>query len=86
MLAIRKALNADPVDIASLRQLAISRGGLINDELRLRAWPKLLNVNVFNIGIKPSKAGVFSINIVVVGVWNFVFRHFFCHTVAKSCH
>ncbi|CAH1779036.1 unnamed protein product [Owenia fusiformis] len=53
-VAITKALQCDPVDVTSLRQLAISRGGLITDELRYLAWPKLVNVNIYNIPPKPK--------------------------------
>ena len=53
--AITKAVSADPIDIVTLRQLSISRGGLLNHELRRKAWPKLLNVNVFKIAKKPCK-------------------------------
>ena len=41
---IRKALSSNPVDIAQLRKLSISYGGLINSELRRRVWPHLLGV------------------------------------------
>ncbi|XP_072169104.1 TBC1 domain family member 20-like [Diadema setosum] len=47
LAAIHTALNSDPVDVAALRKLAIARGGLLTDEIRRKAWPKLLNVNVF---------------------------------------
>ncbi|XP_013395671.1 TBC1 domain family member 20 isoform X2 [Lingula anatina] len=52
--AIKKTLKSDPVDVDRLRQLAISRGGLINDELRRQCWPKLLNVNIYGISKKPE--------------------------------
>lgn len=51
---IYKALNSDPVDIPALRRHAISPGGLIHDEARRKAWPKLLNVNVFDPPPKPA--------------------------------
>ena len=44
--------SADP-DLDNLRQLAISRGGLLNDEIRKKAWPKLLNIDVESIPPKP---------------------------------
>ncbi|XP_071957870.1 TBC1 domain family member 20-like [Antedon mediterranea] len=44
--AIHHALNSDPVNIAALRKHAISKGGLLNDEVRRKVWPKLLNINV----------------------------------------
>lgn len=42
---IRDALEADPVDVQTLKQLAISGDGLITVELRRKVWTKLLNVN-----------------------------------------
>lgn len=60
LTAIYAALNSDPVDVAALRKLAISRGGLLTDEIRRKAWPKLLNVNVFDPPPKLSKSVFFS--------------------------
>lgn len=45
MAEIHQALNSDPTDVAALRRLAISEGGLLTDEIRRKVWPKLLNVN-----------------------------------------
>ncbi|KAK7807453.1 hypothetical protein U0070_025085 [Myodes glareolus] len=42
---IHQALNSDPIDVAALRRMAISEGGLLTDEIRCQVWPKLLNVN-----------------------------------------
>ncbi|KAJ8412171.1 hypothetical protein AAFF_G00144380 [Aldrovandia affinis] len=42
---ISQALSVTPVDVAALRRMAISEGGLLTDEIRCRVWPKLLNVN-----------------------------------------
>ncbi|KAM7444840.1 hypothetical protein ABFA07_006632 [Porites harrisoni] len=42
---IRDALEADPVDVQTLKQLAISGDGLITVDLRSKVWTKLLNVN-----------------------------------------
>ncbi|XP_071785081.1 TBC1 domain family member 20-like isoform X2 [Asterias amurensis] len=55
LATIHKALTADPVDVAALRKLAISKGGLLTDDVRRKAWPKLLNVNLFDV---PYKKGV----------------------------
>ncbi|KAK3761181.1 hypothetical protein RRG08_022582 [Elysia crispata] len=52
---IQKALDADPVDVESLRRLAISPGGLINKHMRQRVWPLLMNVNTNNIPPKPEQ-------------------------------
>ena len=49
MQRINDALEADPVDIATLKELAISADGLITNDLRRKVWPKLLNVNVYDI-------------------------------------
>ncbi|XP_059561781.1 TBC1 domain family member 20 isoform X1 [Myotis daubentonii] len=43
---IYQALNSDPTDVAALRRMAISEGGLLTDEMRRKVWPKLLNVNI----------------------------------------
>lgn len=45
MAEIHQALNSDPTDVAALRRMAISEGGLLTDEIRCQVWPKLLNVN-----------------------------------------
>lgn len=49
MAEIAQALNTTPVDVAALRRMAISEGGLLTDEIRRQVWPRLLNVNVDNI-------------------------------------
>ncbi|XP_051551050.1 TBC1 domain family member 20-like isoform X2 [Myxocyprinus asiaticus] len=38
-----------PVDVATLRRMAISEGGLLTDEIRRQVWPRLLNVSVDSI-------------------------------------
>lgn len=55
---IHQALNSDPVDIETLRKAAVTEGGLLTDEIRRKVWPKLLNVNVFNLPAKPGKLSV----------------------------
>lgn len=52
---ILKALSASPPDVATLRQLAISRGGLLDDSLRKRAWPCLLDIDIQSIPPKPGE-------------------------------
>ncbi|XP_055013186.1 TBC1 domain family member 20 isoform X1 [Boleophthalmus pectinirostris] len=52
---IHQALNCDPVDIETLRRAAVSKGGLLTDEMRRKVWPKLLNINVFDLPPKPGK-------------------------------
>ncbi|XP_061786838.1 TBC1 domain family member 20 isoform X2 [Nerophis lumbriciformis] len=54
---IHQALNSDPVDIETLQRAATSKGGLFTDELRRRVWPKLLNINVYELPYKPGRAG-----------------------------
>nr|XP_057911104.1 TBC1 domain family member 20 isoform X1 [Doryrhamphus excisus] len=44
MVDIAQALQASPVDVAALRRMAISEGGLLTDEIRCQVWPRLLNV------------------------------------------
>jgi len=51
---ILKALSTTP-DVATLRQLAISRGGLLDDCLRKRAWPCLLDIDTQSIPPKPGE-------------------------------
>ncbi|XP_019859253.1 PREDICTED: TBC1 domain family member 20-like isoform X1 [Amphimedon queenslandica] len=41
--------SSDPVDITSLRGQALTKGGLLCNELRRRAWTKLLGINIYNI-------------------------------------
>ena len=52
---ILKALSASPPDVATLRQLSISRGGLLDDSLRKRAWPCLLDIDIQSIPPKPGE-------------------------------
>jgi len=46
---INNALDSDPVDIEALRAFALSAYGYVTDDIRCRVWPKLLNVNVYNL-------------------------------------
>ncbi|XP_063071707.1 TBC1 domain family member 20 [Engraulis encrasicolus] len=46
---IAHALSVSPVDVAALRRMAISEGGLLTDEIRCKVWPCLLNVNLEGI-------------------------------------
>ncbi|XP_056335720.1 TBC1 domain family member 20 [Danio aesculapii] len=55
LLDIHQALNSDPVDIETLRQAAVSEGGLLTDDIRRKVWPKLLNINAYSLPAKPSK-------------------------------
>ncbi|KAF6722817.1 TBC1 domain family member 20 [Oryzias melastigma] len=52
---IHRALIRDPVDIQTLRRVSVTRGGLLNNELRRKVWPKLLNINVFDLPPKPGR-------------------------------
>ncbi|XP_034016858.1 TBC1 domain family member 20 isoform X2 [Thalassophryne amazonica] len=52
---IHQALNSDPVDIEMLRRAAATKGGLLTDELRRKVWPKLLNINVYDLPHKPGR-------------------------------
>ncbi|XP_033981284.1 TBC1 domain family member 20 [Trematomus bernacchii] len=52
---IHQALISDPVDIETLRRAAGSKGGLLTDELRRKVWPKLLNINVYDLPHKPGR-------------------------------
>ncbi|XP_012696575.1 TBC1 domain family member 20 [Clupea harengus] len=46
---ITQALSVTPVDVAALRRMAISEGGLLTDEIRCKVWPWLLNVHLDNM-------------------------------------
>ncbi|XP_026155651.1 TBC1 domain family member 20 isoform X1 [Mastacembelus armatus] len=52
---IHQALMSDPVDIETLRKAAASKGGLLTDEVRRKVWPKLLNINLYNLPHKPGR-------------------------------
>ena len=59
-------MEKDPVDIETLKTLAVTADGLITKDLRCRAWPKLLNVNVYEMTKPPKhKKGNFLISAVV---------------------
>ncbi|KAK2921013.1 TBC1 domain family member 20 isoform X1 [Channa argus] len=55
LAVIHQALISDPVDIETLRRAAASKGGLLTDELRRKVWPKLLNINVYDLPHKPGQ-------------------------------
>ncbi|KAG9260329.1 TBC1 domain family member 20 [Astyanax mexicanus] len=55
MVEITQALSMTPVDVAALRRMAISEGGLLTDEIRCQVWPRLLNVPVECIPEKLDK-------------------------------
>uniref|UniRef100_A0A1A7Y2K0 TBC1 domain family member 20 n=1 Tax=Iconisemion striatum TaxID=60296 RepID=A0A1A7Y2K0_9TELE len=55
LAVIHQALIRDPVDIETLRSSAASKGGLLTDEMRRKVWPKLLNINVYNLPYKPGR-------------------------------
>ena len=46
---LNNALDCDPVDIDLLRKLMVSRGGCITNDIRCKVWPKLLNINIFDM-------------------------------------
>nr|XP_022340816.1 TBC1 domain family member 20-like [Crassostrea virginica] len=52
---ILKVLSNSDIDNEQLRNLAISPGGLLNDDIRKEVWPRLLNVNIKDIPKKPSE-------------------------------
>ncbi|XP_026546736.1 TBC1 domain family member 20 [Notechis scutatus] len=52
---IYQVLNNEPVDIAPLRRMAISEGGLLMDEIRCKVWPRLLNVNIDDLLPAPEE-------------------------------
>ena len=52
---IEKVLSSEYVDIDRLREFAISPGGFVTDELRQKAWPIMVGVDVDNIPPKPGE-------------------------------
>uniref|UniRef100_A0A1A8GCJ3 TBC1 domain family member 20 n=1 Tax=Nothobranchius korthausae TaxID=1143690 RepID=A0A1A8GCJ3_9TELE len=52
---ITRALSVEPVDVATLRRMAISEGGLLTDEIRCQVWPRLLNVPPHLLDQEPEK-------------------------------
>lgn len=46
---INAALDKDPVDIRVLQELAVTDFGFVTDDIRCRVWPKLLNVNIYDL-------------------------------------
>lgn len=46
---INDALDSDPVDVDTLRVLGLSEYGYVTDDIRGKVWPKLLNVNIYNL-------------------------------------
>uniref|UniRef100_A0A1A8KS26 TBC1 domain family member 20 n=1 Tax=Nothobranchius kuhntae TaxID=321403 RepID=A0A1A8KS26_NOTKU len=52
---ITQALSVEPVDVATLRRMAISEGGLLTDEIRCQVWPRLLNVPPHLLDQEPEK-------------------------------
>ncbi|XP_057683707.1 TBC1 domain family member 20 isoform X3 [Corythoichthys intestinalis] len=57
LVEIHQALNSDPVDIETLRRATTTKGGLLTNELRRKVWPKLLNINAYDLPYKPGKDG-----------------------------
>nr|XP_033819270.1 TBC1 domain family member 20 isoform X1 [Geotrypetes seraphini] len=56
MSEICQALCTDPPDVAVLRRMAISEGGLLTNEIRCKVWPKLLNVSTDELPPEPGEA------------------------------
>ena len=52
---ITDALEADPVDVQTLKELSISADGFISVDLRCKVWSKLLNVNAFEFSRNQDK-------------------------------
>jgi hypothetical protein len=42
---IRQLLLQEPVDLVLLRRLCRQKGGLLDNRVRGKAWPKLLQIN-----------------------------------------
>jgi len=52
---INQALLCDPVDVEALKEQAVSTGGLLNDHVRRKVWPKLLQLDPYEISPKPTQ-------------------------------
>lgn len=46
---IKKVIMKKPVSVRKLKRLAISEGGLVEDKLRKKVWPQLLEVSNFEV-------------------------------------
>lgn len=46
---LNDALDSDPVNIELLRKLMVTRGGCVTNDIRCKVWPKLLNINIFDM-------------------------------------
>lgn len=50
---IGRILSEPEVDLWKLREFALSEGGLVNDSIRRRAWPKLLGLDGDSTSVSP---------------------------------
>nr|CAD7199421.1 unnamed protein product [Timema douglasi] len=55
ILEIELILSKKPLDVTKLKQLAASEGGLINDDIRRKVWPKLLGLDTKKAVPPPSE-------------------------------
>nr|CAD7586328.1 unnamed protein product [Timema genevievae] len=55
ILEIELILSKKPLDVIKLKQLAASEGGLINDDIRRKVWPKLLGLDTKKAVPPPSE-------------------------------
>lgn len=54
VLNVEDVLSSTPLDLEALRELAIGEGGLVRDELRRKAWPRLMMIEHMAVSPKPS--------------------------------
>lgn len=54
MQEIQDVLSSSPIDIEKLRELAVGDGGLVKDELRRKAWPRLMMIEHMEVTPKPT--------------------------------
>ncbi|XP_042215934.1 TBC1 domain family member 20-like [Homarus americanus] len=54
MQQIQDVLSSTPLDLEALRELAIGDGGLVKDELRRKAWPRLMMIEHMEVTPKPA--------------------------------
>lgn len=53
LTAIESFMKVHPVDVTSLCQLAISKGGLLTDDVRRKVWPYLIDINMYATSPRP---------------------------------
>ncbi|CAC5396583.1 TBC1D20 [Mytilus coruscus] len=53
---IKEALSDEDTHITTFQKFAISYGGLVNNDIRKKVWPKLLKADISDISSKPESS------------------------------